>query len=277
MNMPMPSFAAALSKPKEIGSPKSIMLYGAPGTRKTTLTAELIKRPGVQRILFIDIDNGTEALVGDPEVSAALQDGRIQVLAIDSLNDGVAAAPGSSAFDQVNFVIQEVANTALGYDFVVLDTLNLMQEVAIKHFLSTTTNSSGKLDSRAAWGEVSKWTDSMARMLHNSPHTTGVFIMHEKNQTEETGKISIVPKLSGGAKDSIASIPSIVVHLDFEAVGDEGGVKLVASLGDSERFVSKNRYRLPARIEDFSLLKMYELIDGVRGVSAPVEPEQLAA
>lgn len=268
MNMPAPSFAQFLSKPTEIGAPKSVMLYGSPGTRKTSLAAELIKRPGARKILFVDIDSGTEALVGDPDVSAALHDGRIQVLAIDSLDP--------DAFAKVNAVVQEVADTDFGYDYVVLDTLNLMQEVAIKHFMATVTNSSGKLDSRAAWGEVSKWTDTKARQLHNSPHTTGVFIMHQKNETEETGKVSIVPKLSGSAKDTIASIPSIVVHLDFEKVSEDGDVKLVGTLGDSDKHVSKNRFRLPSRVEDFTLVKLYEEIDRVRGIPSAEQVAEAA-
>ena len=259
--LPAPSFASLIKPPTEVGPPKSIMLYGRSGTRKTSTSAELIKRAENPRILFIDADQGTEALVGDPVVTQAIQSGQISIVSINTLDP--------NAFAQISQTIQEIATVDYGYDFVVLDTLNIMQEVAANHLMRVVVNERGVPDTRKAWGEVAVWTDTMARSLHNAPHITPIFVMHE--ETPEEGKRAgmTLPKLKGSAKDTIASIPSVVVNLSWEQVGegDEKRASLVGSLGDSATNVSKNRYRLPTRIEDFTLLDLYSRIDEVRGIT----------
>jgi len=256
MPLPVPSFEADFAEPEALGKPRSIILFGAEGTRKTTMAGELIKHPDTEKIMWLDADNGTNTLAADPEIWAAVKDKRIRIMPFNTLDP--------TSFAKTTQVIQEVAATDFGYTYIVLDTLNVLQEAAVKFLLANTLNSSGVQDTRAGYAQVADWTLTMARMLHNAPHVTPIFIMHERTEETDTGRVKIKPKLAGGARDSIATLPDIVVNLAFEQKLDSANdedTELIGRIGESADRVSKNRYRLPTKIHDFSLLKLYDVID----------------
>lgn len=275
---PMPSFAAGFTPSVNVGAPKSFLLYGDTGTRKTTMCGALVASGRFKRALVFDIDNGTEAFSGDPAIMAAVADQRIQIQPIDSALD-------PDAFQKIDAMILEVcgayrdANDVIrphpgipdfGYDLVLLDTVNLAQTVAIKHFISTTFNSKGQPDTLAAWGKVGIWTDEIVRLLHNTTRFTAAMVMHPMTVEDKAGGIKVKPKLGGGMKDSISTIPSLVAYLAYEKHPETAVESLVATLGESVLYDSKNRYRLPSKIYDFNLVDLYATIDGLR--KAPAAP-----
>lgn len=252
MPLPTPSFANKFAEPEGLGKPRSLMLIGPEGTHKTTMAGELIKRPDTKKILWIDADNGTNALAADPDIWAAVKDQRIQIMPFNTLDP--------NSFGEVTQILQEVASTDYGYTYTILDTFSVIQSSAEKFLIANTFNSSGVQDTRAGYGQVADWTLTMARLLHNSPFTTPVYILHERLEESDTGRVKTKPKLAGGARDSIATIPDIVVNLSFEEKMD-GGTELVGHIGESVDRVGKNRYRLPTKIHEFSLNELYDVID----------------
>ena len=289
--LPIPSFMAIKAKPEQIGPPKSFMLYGPTGTRKTSAIGKLVASGRFIRVVYIDIDNGTEVFANDPEVFAAVQDGRISIIPIDTTTMNPTTA--IQTIENVIFEIAGVWRTPQGHiepnpnfpdfqiDLVVLDTLNLLQQVAVKHFMATTYNDRGNaLDPRAAWGKVSTWTDEIVRLIHNSPRFTGAFVAHPKEVEEKNGQVKIKPQLQGSIKDTIASIPSLVAYLDWETNTETNADELVATVGESSLYESKNRYMLPSKIPNFSLVDLYDLIDSRKTTPAPaaaVSAPQVAA
>lgn len=281
---PVPSFAHAFAKPDDVGPVKSFILYGKTGTRKTTMIAELVAYGLIPRGLIIDIDNGTETLAADPNIKRAIDEGRLQVLPIDPLDP--------NAFFQLETVLLEVlgvdrapnpvyaqgelvpnpSKPDLGYGLVALDTMNIAQEIAVQYYLRTVLNEKGQIDTRKAWGLVNTWTMTVARAFQNTTRFVGALPMHVTTDTENTGKITVKPKLSGGAKDNIATIPSLVAHLDFERTGNGDEVALIGYVGESDKYESKNRYRLEPRIAGFNLVSLWQMIDQRRAQQHALQP-----
>lgn len=286
----LPSFAVAASGASAIGFPSCLLLYGPTGTRKTTMIAELVTAGIFKRAVVIDVDNGIETLMVDPAIRAEIfhpednPTGRIVVITIDPIMD-------EHAFLKIDSIICEMAGAMhpidgagsqiytkfvpnpqaqpVDVDLVSLDTLNLFQDIAVKFFLSSTYNSKGQLDTLKAWGEVGIYTDAIVRLFQNTTRFTGAIAMHARTDTENTGKVSIKPKLAGGTKDSIATIPSLVAYLDFESLGPGQGTTLVGTVGESDIYTAKNRYRLEPKITDFNLVRLYQIISEKIGKPLP--------
>lgn len=283
--LPVPSFAASYVPADQVGAPQSIMLYGETGTQKTSDFGELVKARRFNRALLFDIDNGSEVFANDPEVVQAMHEGRLVVSKIDSLDP--------DAFNTIEARLLEVAGVYrgtdgkiyphpeipdFGFDLVGLDTFNGMADAAVKHFKATTYNDKGQLDTRAAYGVFAEWAASIIELFHNTDRFVGFFAMHPKVDEEKTTGVSVIkPKLQGSYKDSIGSKPSLVAYLSWEKNPETDQVVRTATVGRSELAVSKNRYRLPDKIYDFSIVKFYDDLEA-RGIVPPVSaPTQTPA
>lgn len=265
--------AGMFMKTEEVGPPSSILLMGEPGTFKTTIAGGLIKVDGFNKILYVDIDNGAEVFVNDPEVYATIGsdpgapgEKRINIFQIDKTSP--------DAFGQLLYILggtdpatgQRVKGVAfdpaLGYDAVIFDALDVGQEVVVEYLLANTFSENGKPNTMKAWGEVSKWTADLAWAFQNHPTITGVIVMHSKVDSDEaTGKVKIKPKVQGSVKDSLAGIPSLVAYLELKEDKETKETHIVANVGKSELMTTKNRYSMTEPIVDFSMTKLYELVE----------------
>lgn len=277
--LPAPSFAGAFEDPEDNGPPESVLLYGNTGTRKTSAIGELVKAGFFKKVLVINIDKSTEVLSNDPEVRAALHDGRITLVGIDQF-DPTARLQIEKIILEVSGAYRDINGNILfsphapdfGYDLIVVDTVNLVGEVGLKHLKATTHNDRGdKLDGLKAYGKFGTWMDEMIRLIHNSDRFVGLFLSHEKTYEEKNGSNLVKPKMEGAFKDSFPSIPSMVAHLRWAKHPETGQPSLVATVGESELYSSKNRYRLPSEIYDFNLADVYRDIYTKIGLPLPAE------
>ena len=248
--LPKPAWASAFQTAITVAKPKSILLYGTHGTRKTSIASSIAKVAGFKRVLHIDIDNGTEVLGNDEGIVKRIQDGSYNVLSINPLEPGA-----KKKFDAV---IDDITTIDYGYDAVILDTLDIAQDVAEKAIKRI---HEGSKNTFAVYGDLGIWTDETVRKLHDSPFFTSIITAHEKEVTLDDGSVRVVPRLSGSSKDAIGGIPSIVAHLGWEAHPETGDLHLVSTVGESSRYISKNRYNLPSQILDTDMIDLYSRIE----------------
>jgi hypothetical protein len=253
---PKPSWlGAGAGRVKASGKPKSIMIYGKHGTRKTSIAGSIVGVPGVKRVLHIDIDNGTEVLYLRPEIAQHIYDpeenpeGTYFIQPIASLDP--------NAKGQIEAIMKDITTTDYGYDAVIFDTLDVAQDVAEK---AIKAQHAGSKNTFAVYGDLGLWTDELVRRLHECPYFTAVITAHEKENTNDDGVTTVTPRLSGSSKDAIGGIPSIVAHLGWAANPETGDLGLIATVGEHERYISKNRFDLPRQILNTSLPSIYKQI-----------------
>lgn len=275
-----PSFAAVDpfsgmdSELEDVGMPKSALFYAESGRQKTRIAGGLAKVPGFNYGLFIDIDNGTEILRTDPQVWAAIlryqktkdtpNPSGLRIIKIDKTKPLEAKA-------KIDYLISQITTKDLGYDYVVLDTLDVAQQCAEAEFQT-------KFEGWDIWREVGTWTTELVADLHNCPFFFAHITAHaETKEDKTTGRIRTLPALGGSSKNTIASDTSMTVFLDYRAnPADPKDVRLVAFMGKSENYITKNRFGLPDEVVDFNMPMFFAAIaannanaDAVIAANAP--------
>lgn len=266
--IPIPPFASMFAKVEDVEDPSSMLLYGPAGKRKTSTAGTILDVPKYKdaKVLILDIDRGTNALANNPVTREAIRTGQVQIIQMDKrkVNEthGMLEYFLGKRGPNGEFIEGEAFNPAWGYDIVWFDTLDVAQQVSVDWLMLNTFNEKDKIDTRAAWGEVNRWTNDVMWAFQNNTHSLGIIVMHSESGTDDSGKFSIKPKLQGGAKDNIASIPDLVAYLDLEAdPNDKNKVQLVATIGGSSIITSKNRGMLPDRVVDFTLPAFYQMLE----------------
>lgn len=259
--LPMPIWAQDVAPIEDFGEPGSIMLHAEPGQGKSLAALTIAKVPGFERGVVLDIDNGTEVLLNDPELVRLHKEGRITIIRIDKTKPDAFAKFHNYFWDLIN------SGPAYGFKYLIVDTMDVAQEVGVEWYLANTWNDDGtKLDTRDAWRKVGKWTSDCLWALQNHPDMLGISVVHTKideEQKKKTGVSKLKPKFQGASKDNAAGIPSLVAYLT-KIENEDGSVNIVADIGGMEDAISKQRYSsfLPNRVENFSMPLIYGLIRG---------------
>lgn len=272
----VPPFASMFAKFEAVSDPSSLLIYGPPGRWKTTTAGSILDVPKYAnaKILYLDIDRGSTALMNNAITRDAIKSGQIGIIQMDKrkINEtrGMLEYFLGKRDGNGEFIEGEAFNPDYGYDVVILDTLDVAQQVSVDWLLMNTFNEKDKLDSRAAWGEVNRWTNDVMWAFQNNTHLLGIVVMHSESGTDDGGKFSIKPKLQGGAKDNIGGIPDLVAYVDFEPdPNDKNLQQLVATIGGTSIITAKNRGMLPNRVVNFDLPTFYNLLAERRADSTP--------
>jgi len=236
-DFPELSFAKHVHKAEALNAPKTILIYGDAGRGKTWLAASAAQIPELTPVLLIDVEGGASAIARD------FKD--VDVIAVDT-------------HEKLDKVMDDLMNVKHKYKTVIIDTLGVAMDRAEKVFGERPENKGNKF---GKWGDLKIWANNLVRGLHAAPFTSIILTHAEDQKDENSGAVKTVPNIPGGSKKDLPGIPDIIGYITAQKKED-GTAQRVLLVESSDRFVTKNRFNLPATITEPSMKKIYALIKG---------------
>ena len=243
-----------VKKAADVGSPRSILLYGPPKRGKSTCAASIVEVPGYERVLVVDVEGGAAAIsqwypeVDIQEIRTAEQFD----FYIEQLIDGNVLEPTSGK----------------PYECVIIDTLDKAQERKLEWFdkQPEATAKSGEKNTLYKWGAIKAWTTKLADALHMAPFLT-IFVAHVmEHENEKTGKVKQTVALGGSSKETFPATPDLVGYFDIERMKNEE-TKTMESVRTmdfsvTDKRVTGQRYagKLDGKVGDPTMEKIYRKI-----------------
>ncbi len=240
-------------KPKkaaDVGTPRSILLFGNPKTGKSVTAASIVDVPGYERVLVIDVEGGAISLSQwYPEVDVVEVD---TVEAFDGLLEAL-----------VNGKIVE-PESGLPYQAVVIDTLDKAFDRKLEwadNQPEAFSNNSGKKDHFYKWAVVKAWMLKLSDLAHMAPFLT-IFVAHSMvDKNEDTGKVLETVSLGGSSKFTFAGTPDIV---GYQTITKRKGQDPVRSLDFTinDKRITGQRFagKLDGVMEDPTMEKIYRAV-----------------
>lgn len=234
---------SALSKYKasdlDLLYPKLLILYSAPGSGKTHTALTASELPDVEKVLYLDLEGSTVGVANNFDLN------KIDVVPVNEHENPIAF---------LNTIVGHIENGAEGYDAYVLDTLDVAQDMYIKHL--------GKqgYDGWELWAEVADWTNNIANVFKRAKGL-GILVLHDKTDQEPSGVVSTLLRLSGSSKDTLPGKADLVAYLERKLDREDGTVHTYAHLEVSDRKVTKNKFSFPPLVKDVSLPALWKFID----------------
>ena len=233
------------SKPERAAKPELVLVYSRPGGGKTHLASTAADLPHVNKVLYLDTEGSTVGVT-----SRIANADKIDVVRVDQ---------HPTPFEFLTTIINRIESEGTGYGVIVIDTFDVAQNWAVKHFEEhAPLGRSGQRDGFAYWGQVKEWSEKVARVLQKSP-ALGVLVVHDKEEKTASGAITKRLNLVGSSKDVLPGIPGIVVYL--ERVRDGDTVTSYAYFESEDGKVTKNRFNLPPKVANLTFPALFKFID----------------
>ena len=232
--------------PEHLGTPEQILLVGGPGSGKTHSALTLTEVEGCYPLLYIDTEGST---IG---VADKFDKSRVTVARVKTHKELKAITDG-------------LLTKKHPYKTVVIDTLDTAQERAI-NLLRKKHGDTGD-GVFAMWREVGNWligadNDGLIHKLKSADFLS-VLVVHSREEKLDSGAIVEKPRLQGGAKDVLASIPDCVFFQKraSKKEGDEVVAETtVYTVGTKSFQQAKSRFDLPPIMKDATLASVMTTI-----------------
>lgn len=238
-DFPALPFEAHIKKAEALNTPKTIMIYGDPKRGKSWFAASAAELKELSPVLVIDTEGGSSAIARDWK--------DVDVIQIDS-------------HEKFQATISALTNQPHKYKTVIVDTLGVAMDRAEKAFGEKPENKNNKF---GRWGDLKNWTNDFIRAFHGAPFLSIIVTHAQDEKDENTGAVKTIPMLPGSSKGTLPAIPDIIGYMTSEKTED--GIQRVLYLQSSDRFVTGNRFGLPAKMYAPSIKKIIDEINTVGG------------
>ena len=236
-----------LHKPDPKAKPELIVNYGQSASGKSFFSATAEDVPGFKKGLFIDTERST--------VGVVTNDKFWDIIFVDDHDDPL------SYFEMLIDALDD-PEFETDYDVIVIDTLDIAQDWAIEYYVhgdGVPKTKYGEPNTQVAWGYIHRWTNRVAKVLKKIK-PLGIINIHDREEKSETGALQQRLRLSGGAKDTFASIPDTVIYLERRKKGKDG-VVTTAFFGTEDNKVTKDRFGFPPAVQGATIPYLFGLID----------------
>lgn len=237
-------------KPDRLSEPEMILLYGPPGGGKTWLAHSISEVEGLYPVLSIDTEGSTQGTIDDFDKDR-----------IDVIRPQVVFP--KNEYIGTRTVIEGLLEKEHKWKTVIIDVADVLQEWSIAEGKQTG-------DGFAQWNfthdeltappNLKKGVRGLFHRLKAADFLT-ILVIHDKQESlNEEGTLTYgTVQWQGQGKTKIGGIPDMVGYVTRDT--NSGGVsKTTLHSAPTKKFLAKNRFNLPAKIEDPSMAKIYEMI-----------------
>jgi phage nucleotide-binding protein len=203
-----------ISKPEKVSQYLKVMVYGDPGTGKTTLCGS------APNVLLVDVERGSLTLT---DSSADILE-YVSFTQVDKFIDYLVA--GDPAFAH--------------YDTIAFDSLSEMQRRVLDSQLDTTSKSTGIKTYKATWDHYGPNTQMLREMMsrfRDIPDKNLIVTAQSKFDKDETTGVTFVrPDLTPKLYATVVAMFDIVMYLRISSKGER-----IGQVQPSKTVVAKSR------------------------------------
>jgi hypothetical protein len=204
----------------------NLLVYGDSGVGKTTLAGSADEVPELRPVIVIDNEGGTESLVRSyPEVE------HVRV----------------TTWREMQAVYDELHRGNHGYQTVVLDSLTEIQKFNMFQIMADLVAEKPEMDPDVPgireWGRNLEQMRRFVRGFRDLPMNTIFTALSKKDKDMQSGKVEIMPSLSGKMATEISGLLDIVCYMYVKQVKVDGSDQMIRCLltKKTEKQVAKDR------------------------------------
>lgn len=229
--------------------PEMMILYGPPGNGKTHLALSASEVEGLYPMLVIDAEGSTVGVIENFDQS------RIDVMMPQKTHKG-------KEYAAVVATLENLLTKSHKYKSVVIDTADVVQEWSIA---AGRQNGDGFAHWNFTHSELTAPPSKYDRgLLHRlkAANFLVILVIHDKQEAlnEEGTLMYANVQWQGQGKTKIGGIPDMVGYVTRDT-NSAGVSKSTLHTAPTKRSLAKNRFGLPAKVEDPSMSKIINLID----------------